>query len=120
MVVTLGATQRRAQPHGRGRIYAVHDVFGCVFIRVGAAFKVDHAVPIEPARDLLLDRSARQHVSGELLDRKLIKRHVAVERVDHPLPPLPHVTMIINVIAVGIRITRQIQPELRHALAKSG
>ena len=35
-------------------------------------------------------RGVRQHVAGDLLDRELVERHVAVEGVDHPVAVLPH------------------------------
>src|SRR2546430_7165327 len=50
-----------------------------IFLRYRAAFEVDHVVAVESARDFLLDRCARKQVTGQLLDRELVERHVAVE-----------------------------------------
>ena len=47
-------------------------------------------IAVETRRDLLVERRVRQQVARDLLDRELIERHVAVERVDHPVAPRPH------------------------------
>ena len=62
----------------------------------------------------------RQQIAGKLFDREFVERQVAVEGADDPLAPLPHVAIVINMIAVGVGVTRQIQPELRQPLAERG
>ena len=58
-----------------------------------------------------------QQVAGELLDRELVERHVAVEGVDHPVAPPPHVALAVGLVAVGVGIAGRVEPAGRHPLA---
>ena len=56
-------------------------------------------------------------ISCDLMLHKSIKWHVAIERVDDPVTVLPGVFALGVVFkAVGVRVTRQIQPPLRPVL----
>src|SRR5262249_13899562 len=62
-------------------------------------------------RHLLLQCRLRQQIPGKLLDRELTERHIAVERLDHPLPVTPRVgPRTIALISVAVRISSKIQP----------
>ena len=55
-------------------------------------------------------RRAGQEVAGELLDREPVERQVAVDGVDHPVAVGPHRPLGVDGVAVGIGITRLIEP----------
>ena len=106
VIVTAGATHGESQPGRCRRARAVHHILHVIFLRYRAAFEVDHVVAVESARDFLLDRCARKQVTGQLLDRELVERHVAVEGVNYPIPPRPHLAQAVDVIPMSIGVTR--------------
>ena len=59
-----------------------------------------------------------QHVACDLLHGELVERHIAVEGVDHPVPVFPDGAAAVRLVAVGVGIAREIQPEPRPALAE--
>ena len=62
-------------------------------------------------------RRARQHVAGDLLDRELVERQVAVERVDHPVAILPDAAPVVFLVSVRVGVAREIQPRPRPPFA---
>ena len=48
------------------------------------------------------ERVARTKVAGELVDRKLVERHVGVECGDDPVAVLPDRTRGVDAVAVGV------------------
>ena len=63
---------------------------------------------IDAGRDLLIRRRTRQQVARDLLDRKLVERHVPVERVDHPIAPRPHPAFAVHLKPVAVRVARDV------------
>ena len=59
VVVALGAADGCSQPDRCGRIDPIHDVLRLIFVGVGAAFKIHHAIAVEAAGDLLFERRVR-------------------------------------------------------------
>ena len=116
MIVAAGASHRQPQPDGRSRLYAIDHIFDGVLFGNDSAFPIAAMVAIETAGDLLLESSVWQHVSGDLLNRELIEGHVLVEGINDPIAPPPHASLGIRLIAVGIGISRRIQPAARHLL----
>ena len=59
-----------------------------------------------------------QQVPGQLPGRKLVERHVPVERRNGPVPPRPEVP-IVRIVqeTIGIGIARYVQPLPRHVFA---
>ena len=72
---------------------------------------------VEPGRQTLVVGRARQQIPGQLPRDELIERHVAVERVDDPVAPRPHVAHPVVLIPVGVGVARQVEPLDRHPLA---
>ena len=93
VIVAAPATHRHAQPDGGGGVEAVDDVLGLVLLGDRAALVVDHVVAVEAGGNQLLAGRVRQQVAGQLLDRETVEGHVAVERVDDPVAPMPHVAV---------------------------
>ena len=83
VIVTAGAPYGEAEEHGGGCVYSIHHVLGGVLLRDNATLGVQAVIAIEASGDALRKRWGRKQVAGKLLDSKLIKRYVLVERVDH-------------------------------------
>ncbi len=117
MIVATRAAHGHAQESDGCGLYSVHYIFVLIFLRYRAAFEIDHVIAIETACDLLIDARVGQQIAGQLLDDELAVRHVPIECADHPIAPVPHVAMTVDMVAVRVGVTSQIQPLHRHALA---
>ena len=58
-----------------------------------------------------------QQVAGQLLDRELVERQVAVEGVDDPVAVLPDRARGVDAVAVGVGVAGQVEPVPAPALA---
>ena len=90
----------------RSRICSIAEHFG-----IHAAFAIGQRVAVEAGGDTLFDGGVGQQVARELFDRELVKRHVAVERVDHPMAiaPCPGARRVLfKAVAVGV--AREVKP----------
>ncbi len=67
--------------------------------------------------DHLILRRLRQQVAGQLLDGEPVEGHVAVEGIDHPIAPAPHVALAIALVAIAVGVARGFEPRVGHALA---
>src|SRR5690242_14771903 len=85
--------------------------------RINAALFVEHRVAMEPGGDALLRRRAGQQITGELLDRELIERHVRIDRVDHPIAVRPDRTIAVLLVAIRVGVAREVEPLARPTLA---
>ncbi len=101
---------------GRG-LDAIDDVFDLVLRRNGAALEVHHVIPVEPGGDLLRVGGVWQQIARDLVDGELVEREIPVERVDHPVAPVPHLAQAVDVIPVGVGVARSVEPGHGHALA---
>ncbi len=118
-LVIMAARAAHREPHEdvRRGVHAVGDVLHLVLLGNRPALVVDHVIAIEAARQFLLRGGVGQQIARQLLDAEAVERYVAIEGVDHPIAPLPHVALRIDVVAVGIGIARQVEPLHRHAFA---
>ncbi len=111
MVVAARAADGQPQPHCSDRAGAVHDLLHTVFLHVRATLPIAERIPVEPGSYFLIDSGVGQQISGELLDRELIVRHIAIERVDDPVSIAPRIgPELIGLVTIAIRIAGQIQP----------
>jgi hypothetical protein len=117
VVVAARATRRKAEEDGCCRIDAVNHVLRCELLRNDSAFGVAAMVAIEPGGNHLIPGRHRQQIACQLFNRELVEWHVAVEGIDHPVAPPPHVTLAIALVAVAVGIAGSFQPGIRHALA---
>ena len=89
-----------------------------VFLVDDAAFIGRHIAAIESGGNLVIENLIRcrirsmisEKVSCKLQDCELIKRHIAVKCIDHPLSIGPHFTIVVKVNAVGVSISGVIKP----------
>ena len=66
---------------------------------------------LNPVATSLFDGGVWQQIARKLFDRELVKRHVAVERVDHPvsIAPCPG-PWRVRFKAIAVAKARQVQP----------
>src|SRR5262245_20900171 len=118
MVMTLRTGDGRSEPDSGSCIDAIDDRLPARFFIIDTTFLIEHGVAMKPGGDQLSIRRLRQHIAGELFDRELIERHVFVKGIDYPITIFPDHSRAIFFVAVGIGITRQVEPRSRPPLAK--
>ena len=110
VIVAAGAAQGQTKKRGAGRANAVDHGFHAKLLVVGPAFFVQHRVAMEPGCNALSDAGIVQHVAGQLLDRELVERQIAIQRLDDPIAILPDRATAVDRVAVGIGVTGQVEP----------
>ncbi len=103
--VALGTSERHAEPHAGGCIGSIHRAFDAIFFIGRARFDVSQRIAMESGGDQLVVGWIVEQVTSELFDGELIKRQVAVQCFDNPMPIAPHVrawSVSVITIAVGI------------------
>ena len=110
MVVTPCTCQGQSHPGGRERIEPIDDVLDPELFGDAAALAIGPVIAIESCRQHLFRPRAGQQVTGKLLNREPIKRHVVVDRVDNPIPPSPHHSWLIVLVTVGVGVAGQVEP----------
>ena len=115
--MALCTAKSEAEPGSGGGVNAVDHRVKSKFQRVDASLLVHHSVTVKTGGHVLVLGGVGQHVTGNLLNGKLVKRHVGVERVDTPVSPRPDGAWPILFIAVRIRVTREVKPRLCPTLA---
>ena len=96
---------------------AVDRVLHQIFLRHDSALGVTAVVTIEPGSNLLRDGRIRQQVSGNLFHHEPVERLIAIECLNYPVAPAPHLPLGVRLIAIGIGIPRRVQPTDGHALS---
>ena len=120
MRVALRAVHGQAHPGGAGGADAVDHGVVAVFVRVGAAFLVEHRVTMEARGDKVVGRSTGKEVAGELLDAELIVREIGVEGFHDPVAVGPDLARAVFLKAVGVGIAGEVEPAAGPALAVAG
>src|SRR5262245_42119597 len=83
--MAFGATDRQTQPDRAGGRRAVNSGFAAKLLRIDATFFVRERLAMESSRGLLRKSGVGQQVAGNLLNGKLIERHVAIDHLDYPI-----------------------------------
>ena len=118
VVVALGALHRQAEDGGGDGIDLVHGVVHAVFLLDGSALVGVHAVAQETGGGDLVRRGVGDEVAGDLLQHELVVGLVLLESVDHPIAPRPHVAVVVDRVAVGVGVSRAVEPWQRQALGE--
>ena len=95
MIVALRAPDGQPHPDSRGRIGSVNGVLNVVLFVNRATFACGDVAPIETGGDELIKRRFRQEVPCQLLSCKLVKRHIFIKCLNHPISVGPHFTVVI-------------------------
>ncbi len=118
VVVALGACHGCAHPDGHRGVDAIDNGHVAILLVVGTTLVVRQRVSMKRGRDEILFRCLRQEVTGDLLERELIKRLVRVQRTDDIIAIGPNRARWIVGIAAGICVTGLIQPQPRPVFAE--
>src|SRR5438067_8225287 len=117
MIVALRALNRQTKDAFANAIHAIKHGIHAKLLRIDAALLVNHRISQKTGRyDLVLARIWKL-ITGDLVDNKLIVRHVAVQRVDYPVAVKPNAARLVLFETVGIGIARGVQPLPRPTLA---
>ena len=114
--MATGTVQGDPEPRRPDGPHAVGDVLDSILLVDDAAFRVDSVVAVEARGDALAEGWIGQQVAGQLIGDEAVVRKVAVERVDHPVPPAPHRALGIVVVPVRVGIASHVHPVHRHSL----
>ena len=118
VIVAAGAADRQPQPDRGRRVEPVDRVLDQELFGNDARLReLARWLRLKPVAMSWSSVGVGEQVAGQLLDRELVERHVAVEGVDHPIAPAPHVPLLVALVAVGVGIAGRIEPVGRHALA---
>ena len=120
VVMAAGTADRQPQVDRARRGDAIDHRLDAEFLGVGSPFFIQQRVAMKPGRHELIDRRVGQQVAGELLDRELIERQVAIVRVDHPIAILPDRPRVVVGVAVAVGVASQVEPVPAPALAVVG
>ena len=111
VVVTSGAGEREAEPHGTGSLQAIHARGHAPLLLVGAALGVGQGLPMKCSGQALPGGSAWEEVARQLLHREPVVRKILVDRVNYPVAITPGVgPRAIFLVAIRIGVTRLVQP----------
>ncbi len=108
--VALSAAGCQSQPCRAGRRHPVRHGVVAVLQRINPAFFIQHRVAVKAGRDQLVPCGLGQHVTGKLLDGKLIKRHAVVDGPYHPIPVWPDASITILLVTIGVSVACQVEP----------
>ena len=75
---------------------------------------------METGGDAVLDRGVGEQVAGEGADGEFVEGQVVVERTDEPVAPRPDLATIILLVALGVGVAGEIEPQRGPALAEVG
>ena len=115
--MALGAVERESHPGGAGDADAVDHGVEAVFVRVGAAFLVEHRITMEARGDEVVGRGAGEEVSGELLDAELVVGQVGVEGLHDPVAVRPDGARAVFLETVGVGVAGEVEPATGPAFA---
>ena len=118
VVVTASASHCQAEPHRCGCIDTIGNVFDGILFRDDSTLGVTTVIAIETGRDSLAERRRRQHIARDLIIGELIEGHVAVECIDDPVSPTPHVARSVILIATCVGVASGIEPKDCHAFTE--
>ncbi len=117
VIVAAGASQGEAHEDGGGGLRAVGHVLDAILFGDDAAFAGGAVIAVEAGGDALLEGGIGQQIAGQLLDGEPVVGQIAVEGVDDPVAPAPHVARAVGLVAVGVAVARRFHPAKGHALA---
>ena len=120
VIVTAAAVESQGHPDAAGRFHSIDHRLHKPFLLNETALSVQAMITVEATRHDLIRCGIGQHVARELFDGKLVEREVAVEGIDHPVAPRPHLPGTIGLETIAVGEARIVQPGHGHPLAVAG
>ena len=125
MIVADGTAGRQPHPDRRRGLGAITGVENEVFLRDRAPLAGRDIAAVEAAGDPIVENLLGRRglavvghqIAGQLQDRELVERHVAVECIHHPLPVGPDLAVVVDVDAVGVAVPGIVEPVAAAVLA---
>ena len=104
-------------PHGEAEICRperrspVYQLLIAELLDVDSVLSVCNGVALKSSRHLLLNSCVRQQVTGNLFQEELVERHVAIQRVDHPMAITPCMwSYVVLLVTIAVGVAGQIEP----------
>ena len=119
MIMALCTLQGDPQPNSRRGIDAIKNLVHPIALGTHTCFHIAGDRPMKSRRDLLPEIGLRQKIPRQLLDRKLIVRHVVVKSIDHPVAIGPRRSKLIGLKSIRVCISRQVEPVPCPSFAKT-
>jgi len=120
VIVTASAADGHPHPDGGGGLGTIKDILHPVFLGDPATLAVERMIAVKPTGHQLVEARVLQQVTSQLVDGELVKGHVVIECLDHPVPPERHRPCAISLVAVGITVTGCIEPVPGHVFTEAG
>src|SRR5207245_3526080 len=115
------AADGEAEPDGAGGLDAIENRLDAELLGIDAAFLVGEGLARKGGGELVIVSDIRKQIFGELFDRKLIERKIAVDGVDDPVAIFPGVEALgIFFITVRVGVAGLVEPVAAEALAEMG
>ena len=118
MVVALRAAHGGSEEGAGSGANAFGVILGDVFLVLNTTFFRDLVDTVEGGGDVVFQGGIFEKISGELLGDKLIVGFVLVEGIDDVVAVRSDVADLVAVVAGGVGIAGEVEPEDGHALAK--
>ena len=120
--VIVAARAFKSQPEERGGecVGPVSDVFNPEFFGRAAALDLLGMETVEGRGEDLFVSCPREQVSCQLELEEAIVGDTLIEGIHHPVPPRPHESVPVHLVAVGVRVAGDIEPVRGHPLAIGG
>ena len=120
VIMAPRALERHSHDGRTKRIDAIgHVLHAKLFFRAATLFGLAMKT-IECGSESLLVGGVGQHISRQLPRNELVVWHVLIDGGNHPIAIWPYVAIPIGLVAMGIGITRQVEPMGCDPLAKLG
>src|SRR6056297_1191430 len=101
LMCMAAATFKCQAEHRRGdRLCSIRDIFNPKLFGHASAFDLLRMQTIKGRRQNLLACGVGKQIARQLLGQELIVWQVAVEGVDHPVPPGPNETVPIDLVTI--------------------
>ena len=117
VVMTLGTPHRQPQPDRA----EVSDPVGVVLLLILRLLHSPFMRGLQNAqvarRDLLIESRGGQQIASQLLAGEPVEGHILLQRSDHILPVGVAGMLLVAVVAHGVGIPHQVEPERRQPLA---
>ena len=91
MTVALGTFHCGSQPGRTGGVDPIDHLIYPVFLGVYPGFHITGGGTVKTGGNLLINRRIGKQIPCDLFYSKLIKRHIPIDCIDHPIPKCPAV-----------------------------